>query len=64
MLKKYLVCNAKLLGSFVERVIDAEYNIKPHGKNPKVGLVSVSGLSKEEHEAIRKFISKRDIWLF
>lgn len=64
MAKKYLVCNAKLLGSFVERVIDAEYKIAPHGKNPNVGLVSVSGLSNKEHKAIRKFISKRDIWLF
>lgn len=64
MAKKYLVCNVKLLGLFVEKVINVEYKITPHGENPNVGMVSVLGLSDKDHKAIRKFITKRDIWLF
>ena len=64
MQKKYMVCNIKLLGEYVDRIINTEYEASSYKEYENVGTVKVSGLSRSQHEEIKKFISKRDIWLY
>jgi hypothetical protein len=61
--QEYIVSDTKEVGKYIDSEIGIEYEITDDDSMPGSGSVVVFEIEVFEHEALRDFISKNDLWL-
>ena len=60
---EFLVINPQKVGRFIENKIGVDFEITLIDGNISKGSIVVFDLLAKEHELIRKFISKNNLWI-